>query len=458
MKTVRTGTIIHLFALLHASVTLLCRLGGAEDELLLTILTMAMTLIICLQKRLRIEFTAAGIILVNITGYLMGNITADIIGMAISPSYLAHALSTAITTEALGWGMSAITRIFRHGNESNTAKPLDFPYLRWLILAMGGIFLLRFCIVFFLSDGPFGTVDIIGTSAKIFSNAAALIILICINILYVRFVGHKKLPSAAKFILLAVFMIAAGLMETITVGLDLPFNMSPGFGGNFLMLFLTSMLAQITVYCIVFMTDYAFTARTEMQEAKEKASMAQYRYVKLKHQVNPHFLFNSLNILDCLVCEQKDAQASTYIHKLAGIYRYMLKSEDEEVVPLRDELIFVGLYVDLLKVRFPEGFEVETEVPEGLSGKCVLPCSLQLLIENAIKHNTVNDIDNPLKIKIKADGDTVRVSNNIVPKVTSSPSTGLGLKYIRQLYLDLSGKTVQIGQEGEEYYVILPLL
>lgn len=186
--------------------------------------------------------------------------------------------------------------------------------------------------------------------------------------------------------------------------------------------------------------------------------MAQYRYVKLKHQVNPHFLFNSLNILDCLVCEQKTEQASTYIHKLAGIYRYMLKSEEEEAVPLREELVFVGLYVDLLKVRFPEGFDVKVNVPPELLGRAVLPCSIQLLIENAIKHNAVNSSGNPLRIEIHAEGDTVRVTNNIVPKVTTSPSTGLGLKYIRQLYLDLSGKTVEIEHGQQEYHVVLPLL
>ena len=139
-----------------------------------------------------------------------------------------------------------------------------------------------------------------------------------------------------------------------------------------------------------------------MQKEREKANMAQYRYIKLKHQVNPHFLFNSLNILDCLICEECTERASSYTHKLAGVYRYMLKSEDEMVVPLRDELVFVNLYVDLLKERFPVGFNVETEVPESLLARYVLPCSIQLLIENAIKHNTVSE-DNPLTIRIQAD-------------------------------------------------------
>ncbi len=194
-----------------------------------------------------------------------------------------------------------------------------------------------------------------------------------------------------------------------------------------------------------------------MKEEREKANMAQYRYIKLKHQVSPHFLFNSLNILDCLICDGMQERASTYTHKLAGIYRYMLKSEEETVVPLRDELVFVGLYVDLLKERFPSGFEVEIDVPEEITGRFVLPCSLQLLIENAIKHNAVSE-EMPLMIKVEAAGESVRVTNNIIPKMTKSPSTGLGHIYIRQMYLDLTGKQIDIVRTTETYSVTLPLI
>ena len=226
---------------------------------------------------------------------------------------------------------------------------------------------------------------------------------------------------------------------------------------HFPTLFAASFLAEITVYCIVFMVNYALTARSEMQEEREKANMAQYRYIKLKHQVNPHFLFNSLNILDCLICEEKTERASSYTHKLAGIYRYMIKSEDEMVVPLRDEMVFVKLYVDLLKERFPAGFEVITNVAEEHVGRFVLSCSLQLLIENATKHNAVS-LDCPLIIRIESSGDSIVVTNNIVPKVTKTPSTGLGQKYIRQMYMDLTGKQIEIVKTEETYSVTLPLI
>ena len=248
--------------------------------------------------------------------------------------------------------------------------------------------------------------------------------------------------------LYATFMILATLLEIFLVGTQ---------NTDFILLFSIALIVQIVIYCIVYMINSSIQAHREMQNEREKANMAQYRYLKLKRQVNPHFLFNSLNILDCMVCEEKVDQSSLYIHKLAGIYRYMIKSEEEELVTMKDELEFVEKYVDLLKVRFPEGLEVTIDVPESVMARFVLPCSIQLLIENATKHNAVTP-DNPLIINVKATDKTISVSNNLIPKVTKVPSTGLGQKYIRQLYADLSGKQIDIEQTENSYCVTLPLI
>jgi LytS/YehU family sensor histidine kinase len=135
----------------------------------------------------------------------------------------------------------------------------------------------------------------------------------------------------------------------------------------------------------------------------------------------------------------------------------MIKSEDEDLVPLRDELEFVQKYIDLLRVRFPEGFRVEMNVQEKALNKYVLPCALQLLIENAIKHNAVN-ADKPLIIKLETDENHVWVSNNIIPKFGKIESTGLGQKYLRQQYLDLSGQNIDIQNTTTEFKVTLPLI
>ena len=456
IKNTKTSWVIHIFALLHAAVALCCRLAGIEDELLLTILTMTMALIVCLKRGLNIELTAATIIVVNILGYFIGNLGAKIFQTFITQAFAIHATSTFITTEILGWSIVTLTGIFNIRKNQNLP---DTSYLSWLVLAMSGVFVLRLSIVVLFSGNHFIEGDVWTTAAKVFSNSFSLITLICLNILYIRYARRfsRNWSKGVKILTFITFMLLATLLESILAGLDLSFRMNEVFNKDFPILYATSLLAQITVYCIVFMINYALSAKSQMQEEREKANMAQYRYVKLKHQVNPHFLFNSLNILDCLICEETPERASAYTHKLAGIYRYMLKSEDEMIVSLRDELVFVGLYVDLLKERFPVGFEVETDVPESLMSRMVLPCSIQLLIENATKHNAVS-ADNPLRINVEAAGESIRVSNNIVPKMTKSPSTGLGQKYIRQMYLDLTGKQIEITENEEKYSVELPLI
>ncbi len=458
VRNINIQWIIHLFAFLHAAVALSCRLAGIEDELLLTILTMTMALIICLKRELNIEFTAASIIVVNIIGYLMGNLGARLFGTFINSPEAVHSLSTFLTTEILGWSIVALTKFFNI-RKKNPKNVIWSSYLSWLILAMCGIFVFRLGIVFLFSTEQFAGGDISAITTKVFSNSYSLITLICLNFIYIRYASRFKdrMGITLRSTILIGFTAASSLLETFLVEFSFTSGINENFREEFPILFATALLAQITVYCIVFMINYAITARSEMKEEREKANMAQYRYIKLKHQVNPHFLFNSLNILDCLICDGQTERASSYTHKLASIYRYRLKGEEEPIVTLRDELIFVNLYVDLLKERFPSGFEVIINVPEENLDRFVLPCSIQLLIENAIKHNAVNE-EKPLIINVEAGKGCITVTNNIIPKVTRVPSTGLGQTYIRQMYLDLTSKQIQIEKSEEAYSVTLPLI
>lgn len=457
MRRHNIAFIIHTFALLHAVVALTCRLAGIEDELLLTILTMAMVLLICLRKKFSIEFSAASVIVANVIGYLLGNIGAEILEKFISSPYAVHALSTAITTELLGWGTVLFSRLFSYDRKKSEGTSTE-SYLKWTITAIAGIFVFRVGIILLFSNQPFAKMDLVNAVIKVFSNSWALITIFCINIIYIRyserFIG--RLPRPLRVTILVTFMLVVSLLETLVVS-EVTTDKVAGFWKAFPSMFAISLLVQITVYCVVFMSNYALNARNKMQKEIGKANMAQYRYMKLKQQVNPHFLFNSLNILDCLVCEDQNEKASLYIHKLAGIYRYMIKSEDEEVVPLRDELLFVSQYVDLLRIRFPEGFNVEMDIPEEMMGSFVLPCSIQLLIENATKHNAVNT-EKPLTIKVVAGNNHIRVTNNINPKVGRVESTGLGLKYLRQQYLDICRKNIVIEHTDETFSVTLPLI
>ncbi len=457
MKRHSIAFIIHLFAILHAAVALSCRFAAIDDELFLTILTMTMVLLLCMKKKLNVEFSAASIIIANVIGYLLGNIGAVLLDKVINSPYAINALSTAFTTEVLGWSIVAVTTILRPNRRQELTDPSE-SYLKWILGAIAGVFILRICMILLFSNGSFGTMDMVNAMTKVFSNSFALITIFCVNIIYIRYSDRltRNMKKPMKAVLLLVFMLTVSILETLLVS-ELSSTGTDVFRRAFPSLFIISLLAQMTVYSLVFMANYSLTARLKMQKEMGKANMAQYRYMKLKQQVNPHFLFNSLNILDCLVCEEKSEEASIYIHKLAGIYRYMIQSEEEVVVPLRDELGFVNQYIDLLCIRFPAGLEVKINLPEESMRRYVLPCAVQLLIENATKHNTIN-AENPLTITVGIREDRMFVSNNIVPKVGRVESTGLGLKYLRQQYLDICGKSIAIEHTDKIFCVTLPLI
>lgn len=463
-NNINIAWLIHAFALLHAAVTIVCRYIGVNDELLLTILTMTMILLICVKRWLSIDFAAAYVIMANILGYILGNLGANILQPLIGTSPFANAVSTALTTELLGWTILGITKVFKLKSKSEELT-LTSPQLQWLLVAVAGIFIFRIIILFLFASGPFKGTDIIEAGSKLFSNSAALITMIALNLLYVRWFSprfEKKLLKNGKkgksrqIAVLTAFILGVALLETVLTGI-LPFRKNPEFQHDFPILFVTSVIIEIAVYCLVYVINYALKAGNEVKEAIGLANVAQYRYFKLKHQVNPHFLFNSLNILDCLVCEQKTEEASTYIHKLAGLYRYMLKTEDTQLVTLQDELDFASRYIELLLVRFPEGLKVITDIPEDSLKRNVVPCSLQLLIENATKHNAISR-EHPLIINISAIDGYIKVSNEIIPKISQSPSSGLGLKYMRQQYFDLSGKDIDIQHTDNTFTVTIPLI
>lgn len=217
------------------------------------------------------------------------------------------------------------------------------------------------------------------------------------------------------------------------------------------------LLVDIVVYAMLQLAVYVIESHRELRSERGKKHRALFHYDRLKQQINPHFLFNSLNILDYLVQEHETERASAFIRKLAATYRYMLKKADEQLVPLEEELEFARQYIDLLQERFTKGFEVEVDIPRPLLRRYVVPCCLQLLIENAIKHNVVSP-EQPLHVRIAAAGDRLTVSNNLQLRMNAPASTGVGLRNIRQQYLDTAGAPILVERTDTEFRVQLPLL
>ena len=195
----------------------------------------------------------------------------------------------------------------------------------------------------------------------------------------------------------------------------------------------------------------------EAQKAKEESNIAQFSYIRLQQQVKPHFMFNNLSILNSLICEHKVDEASDFVYKLAYLYRYMISNEEENLVTVREELDFVGKYTDLMKVRFGSAFDVTVDIDESLRESLVVPCSIQLLVENAIKHNGGTE-QTPLDIRIDNSATHIIVRNNILKKISCEPTTHLGLKYIKRLYGDLSSSDVIVDSSEDEFVVKLPII
>ncbi|WP_350293557.1 histidine kinase [uncultured Croceitalea sp.] len=188
-----------------------------------------------------------------------------------------------------------------------------------------------------------------------------------------------------------------------------------------------------------------------------KTEKLQMELSVLKAQINPHFLFNSLNALDDLI-DRNPGQAKKYLNRLSKIYRYTLTSMDEDVVSLEDELDFIDDYIFLLEERFGGMYVFEKDIQtESVHKYLIPPASLQLLLENAVKHN-YGSLEEPLKITILVVENEIKVHHLKRLKRTEVESTGKGLENIKKRFQFLSNKSVQVEDTETHFSVKLPLI
>lgn len=214
-----------------------------------------------------------------------------------------------------------------------------------------------------------------------------------------------------------------------------------------------TIIISVTLHARAF---FKFWREAAIQAEKFKKETVISQYESLKNQVNPHFLFNSLNSLTNLVYENQD-QAAKFILQLANVYRYVLENKDRELVSLSEEWTFTESYLFLEKIRFGDSLQIEFDF-KGHELERLAPLSLQMLVENAIKHNVVSEED-PLKIQINIENDFLIIKNNLQKKNIVKGSSGIGLNNIKARYQYLvSDRAVEILQSGKEFIVKLPLL
>lgn len=274
--------------------------------------------------------------------------------------------------------------------------------------------------------------------------------------------AHNRYPSYQHFtirILLSAFL--ANIISLSTTLLVIWLYGQVGY--------VVPMQRQVWALLFVFFTVVLVTAIYEGVNAFEqwrryfieseqlKKAQLHSELEALKQQVNPHFLFNSLNILDALI-DDEPKQAHAFLDELSSVYRYLLRSNEQNLTPLSAELDFINSYYHLLQTRHGQGLQLVTRIDPQYVNYHLPPLTLQLLVENAVKHNVILP-NQPLTIAIETDEQArLMVRNNLQRKSSRVVSNGVGLVNILTKYRILSQTLPQVQDDGQSFVVTLPLI
>ena len=260
-----------------------------------------------------------------------------------------------------------------------------------------------------------------------------------------------------------LFMVIILLISLMVIGVQIYlFHLIMGLDTTHFInnLFEVEFPQTIKYYSVCALIASAFFFYSSWQQAVDREQQLReenlkYKYRTLKTQVNPHFLFNSLNTLSEIIYEDT-RKADNYIQQLASIYRYILDNEETDLIPLKEEIRFVNRYFSLQKERDGEKIQLEINIRQ-VERYSIVPISLQILVENALKHNSASE-KNPLRIIIQNEDDPfIVISNNMQKRSTWSNSPGTGLSNLKERVRLIMGKEMTIETEQNRFTVKLPI-
>lgn len=277
------------------------------------------------------------------------------------------------------------------------------------------------------------------------------------NILTLPAYSSKDVANGFSIIRL-IKSLAAGITFMFLLACLQQFLLSHlDFGPVMLMIEVRGILVNLTFYLFLHLLYQSYQNQqvgVELEQTKTDNIEAQFEL--LKQQVNPHFLFNSLNTLKYMV-ESGDAHSVDFILKLSDFYRFTLESRKQNLIKLSEELEILKAYVYLLKARFEDGIDLSIEINKEQYQSLIPPFTLQLLVENAIKHNVVS-FNRPLRIRLYSEKDFIVVENLLQLKKTPESSTGMGLENINQRYTHLIDKKIDIQASDTLFAIKLPVI
>lgn len=278
---------------------------------------------------------------------------------------------------------------------------------------------------------------------------------------------RKKYPEPTHFLkrivlqtfwMVLIIIFVSGICEDIIFGLIRRIYHGEIANVPFLPILLGSIVFSFGILAM-YDTIYAISnwKKAVIEAERLRKENLQSQLDSLRSQVNPHFLFNSLNTLTSLVHDQPDLSVQ-FIQHLSATYRHVLEFRDQTLISLADELKCIESYLFLLQIRFEAGLKVEMNIDEEAKKKYIVPLALQILIENAIKHNIASQ-NRPLRVEITlTPNQELMVKNNLQRKNLDIPSTQTGLDNIRSRYLLISGKNIEVIEQHGYFSVTLPLI
>lgn len=267
-------------------------------------------------------------------------------------------------------------------------------------------------------------------------------------------VRKKLLLSAAVALFLPIFMHYTYNIWIFPIvnGFNCSLNSKENF--TYLIVSIVTTLLVNSVYMSIDFFNHWRKTLVEKEEFKRTSLSAEFE--ALKNQVNPHFLFNSLNTLSSLI-DENPTQANEFVQKLSSVYRYVLTHRDKETVLLQDEVEFIKSYIFLNKIRFGENLNIHINISNACLPLNIPTLTLQMLVENAIKHNVIS-ANKPLTVHINCEQEYIEVSNNLQPKLMTVESSGIGLSNIVERYKYLTTKQVFIHKTETSFSVKVPLI
>ncbi len=317
-------------------------------------------------------------------------------------------------------------------------------------------------LTYYLFSNPFRERPLLG----MFINWSVSLVFSTIDwfiIRYLMILLRKRFP-ALKDSALRVFFFFLSIVGTVIIIDYLGISLVSQFTNEDYN-FLERSQALLSIILISTMTMAIYEAihfyirlkKSIRDEEQAKQAIVQAQLDALRNQAQPHFFFNTLNTLRDIIDQNSKEDAKEFVDKLSDIYRFLLESGNADLIALRDELKFAKAYIHIQSERFADNMKLHWGIPEGELEKMIVPMSLQLLLENAIKHNVISKAK-PLTINVIAENGKLRVNNKIQPKSTKLPSTKLGLKNIKERYRLISNESVELLNDGDQFTVSLPLL